>query len=130
MGKSYSYSIIVDEINVEAIKGMVISTYAKELIKTQRAVEGASQVCKRVTKAKCPVGTAKSTGKKNYKGGTLKASYTQISGIGGLESAVYTDVPYGKFVELSTYKMAAQPHLYPGFLEGAAYLMAAMGVQL
>ena len=124
------YSIGVDEISVEACKGMVISTLAKEVKKTQRAVKGASDVCLRVTKKKCPVGTPASTHKKNYVGGQLKASYTADVTLGGMQSGVYTDVLYGKFVELGTYKMAAQPHLYPGFLEGAAYLMAAMGVQL
>jgi hypothetical protein len=120
----------VDVIGVEAIKGMVISTYAKEVRKTRYAIGGAALVCQRMTKAKCPVGTPASTHKKNYVGGTLKASYQKIQSLDGLESLVFTDTLYGKYVELGTYKMAAQPHLYPGFVEGAAWLMAAMGVQL
>jgi hypothetical protein len=124
----YNYMIGVDEISVEAVKLAVMSTYAKEVLKTRNAIAGAALVCQRSTKARCPVGTEASTHKKGYVGGTLKASYTKIQSLDGLESAVFTDTLYGKFVELGTYKMAAQSHLYPGFVEGAAYLMIAMGV--
>lgn len=117
----------VDVIGVEAIKGMVISTYAKEVRKTKVAISGAATVCRNGTRKRCPVGTPASTHKKNYKGGTLKASYSAASSTDGLESIVFTDVLYGKYVELGTYKMAAQPHLYPGFLDGAIWLMAAFG---
>lgn len=127
---TYNYSIGVDEIKLEACKAMIISTYAKEVLKTRNAIAGAALVCQRATKAKCPVGTPQSTGKKGYVGGTLKKSYQKIQSLDGLESAVFTDVLYGKFQELGTYKMKAQPHLYPGFVEGASYLMAAFGIQL
>ena len=126
----YSYSIIVDEISVEAVKLVIGSTYAKELAKTRKAIGGAALVCQRSTKKRCPVGTPESTHKKNYVGGTLKASYQKVQSLDGLESAVFTDELYGKFVELGTYKMASQPHLYPGFIDGAIWLMAAMGVHL
>lgn len=126
----YSYSVIVDEISVETVKGMVLSTYAKELAKTRTAIGGAALVCQRSTKKRCPVGTPASTHKKNYVGGTLKASYQKVQSLDGLESAVFTEELYGKFVELGTCKMAAQPHLYPGFIDGAVWLMAAMGVTL
>jgi hypothetical protein len=126
----YHYSVIVDEISVEACKMLVISTYEKEVRKVKVAISGAATLCRNSTRKRCPVGTPQSTGKKGYVGGTLKKSYSAASSIDGLESVVFTDTLYGKFVELGTYKMAAQPHLHPGFVDGAIWLMAAFGVTL
>jgi len=126
----YSYSIIVDEISVEAVKMAVISTYTKEVLKTQKAVKDTAFLCAKKTKQRCPVGTPQSTHKKNYIGGVLRTSYDYLISDDELEAIVYTNIYYGKFVELGTYKMAAQPHLYPSFVDGAVWLMAAMGVQL
>lgn len=129
MAKQYDYSIGVDAIDVETIALAIIRTRKAEIARVNRAVANAAKVCQRSTKARCPVGTPQSTGKKNYKGGTLKASYDTVVGLDD-SAIVWTAVPYGKFVELGTYKMKAQPHLYPGFVDGAIWLMAALKVQL
>ena len=51
-------------------------------------------------KALCPVGTPESTGKKGYRGGTLRNSITfQVD---GKELAVGTNVEYAPYVELGT----------------------------
>jgi len=129
MTKTYDYMIGVDEISVETLALTLIRTRNAEIARVNREVVNAGKVCQRSTKARCPVGTPQSTGKKNYKGGTLKKSYYTMKGTDD-SVIVWTSVPYGKFVELGTVKMKAQPHLYPGFLDGAIYLMAALKVQL
>lgn len=128
--KQYSYSVGVDAIDVQVIKLAINSTYNKQLRQVKKSVEKAGKTCLASTKKRCPVGTPQSTGKPGYIGGTLKASYTLLQSLDGLEAIVYTDVHYGKFVELSTYKMKAQPHLYPGFVDGSLMLMDVMGVRL
>lgn len=130
MAKTYDYMIGVDAIEVDAIKLVIDSTYKKQVRQVQKAVAGAAYACQLSTKRRCPVGTPASTGKKGYVGGTLKKSYQKVQSLDGLEAIVWTDTLYGKFVELGTYKMKAQPHLYPGFVDGSIWLMANMGVQL
>lgn len=55
-------------------------------------------------KARCPVGTPESTGKKGYRGGTLRNSIThnvEISGTKGTVS-IGSNVEYAPYVELGT----------------------------
>ena len=47
--------------------------------------------------------------------GNLQSSLTKKLSADGKTGAIYTDVPYGPFVELGTYKMAAQPFMYPNW---------------
>lgn len=54
----------------------------------------------RYAKALCPVGTSESTGKKGYRGGTLRNSITHQ--VQDKELAVGTNVEYGPYVELGT----------------------------
>ena len=51
-------------------------------------------------KAKCPVGTPESTGKKGYRGGTLRNSITFE--VEGEELSVGSNVEYAPYVELGT----------------------------
>ncbi len=127
---NYNYMIGVDAIEVDAIKLVIDSTYKKQMRQVKKAVSSAATVCQESTRKRCPVGTPQSTGKKGYVGGTLRDSYTILQSLDGLEAIVFTNVLYGKFVELSTYKMKAQPHLYPGFVDGSLAFMDTMGVTL
>ena len=67
----------------------------------QRALEIIGQKLEKYAKALCPVGTVESTGKKGYRGGTLRGSITH--GIEN-EDTVYvgTNVEYAPYVELGT----------------------------
>lgn len=51
-------------------------------------------------KARCPVGTPKSTGKKGYRGGTLRNSIT--FNVEGDTLTIGTNVEYAPYVELGT----------------------------
>lgn len=66
-----------------------------------RALEIVGQKAERYAKALCPVGTPESTGKKGYRGGTLRNSITH-----GVENGdtVYigSNVEYAPYVELGT----------------------------
>lgn len=48
----------------------------------------------------CPVGTVESTGKKGYRGGTLRNSYTHV--VDGDSVTIGSNVEYAPFVELGT----------------------------
>ena len=54
----------------------------------------------------CPVGTVESTGKKGYRGGTLRNSITHT--VSGDVLSVGSNIPYSAFVELGT-----GPHFEP-----------------
>ena len=54
----------------------------------------------------CPVGTVESTGKKGYRGGTLRNSITHT--VDGDVLSVGSNIPYAAFVELGT-----GPHFEP-----------------
>lgn len=86
--------------------------FANELKKgIEAALEAVGLAAEGYAKLECPVGTPESTGIPGYIGGTLRNSIThEVSG-----DSVYigTNVEYGKFVELGTYKMAARPFLKP-----------------
>lgn len=81
----------------------------KELL---NALEGASEKimtmigikAERYAKALCPTGTAKSTGIKGYRGGTLKNSITFNVEWDGTQAGVIigSNVEYAPFVELGT----------------------------
>lgn len=78
---------------------------------TERALEKMGLAGEGFAKRLCPVGTPESTHKPGYIGGTLRNSITHRHD----ESAAYigTNVKYGPYVELGTYKMRAQPYLKP-----------------
>lgn len=78
----------------------------------EAAITAISERAERNVKAITPVGTPESTGKPGYIGGTLRNS---ISGEPQGDTAyIGTNVEYAAYVELGTYKMAAQPYLRPG----------------
>lgn len=68
----------------------------------ERAMEECAMIAESQTKVLCPVDT-----------GNLRSSYTHESDQEHM--TVGTDVEYGKYQELGTYKMTAQPHLRPSF---------------
>lgn len=67
-----------------------------------------------------PVGTPESTGKKDYRGGALKASLTfgLTTDEQGLMAVVGANTDYAAYVEIGTSKMAAQPYLLPALEAG------------
>ena len=65
-----------------------------------RALETIGQLIERYGKKLCPVGTVESTGKKGYRGGTLRNSITHE--VEEDTVAVGTNVEYGPYVELGT----------------------------
>lgn len=66
-----------------------------------RALEIIGQNAERYAKALCPVGTVESTGKKGYRGGTLRGSITH--GVTDGETVyIGTNVEYAPYVELGT----------------------------
>lgn len=65
-----------------------------------RAMEIIGQHAEKYAKAVCPVGTSESTGKKGYRGGTLRNSITHVSTSEGM--TVGSNVEYAPFVELGT----------------------------
>lgn len=69
-----------------------------------RAMEEIGIDAEKFAKALCPTGTSESTGKKGYRGGTLKNSIThKVTSDGGVASvAVGSNVEYAPFVELGT----------------------------
>lgn len=83
--------VLVD--NTEAVKGGLQSAIARALERIGLAAEG-------YAKDLCPVDT-----------GNLRNSITHTSD--GKAAYIGTNVEYGKYVELGTVKMAAQPYLRP-----------------
>lgn len=86
-----SMEITVD--NTEAVKGGLKSAFARALERIGLQAEG-------YAKDLCPVDT-----------GNLRNSITHTSD--GKAAYIGTNVEYGKYVELGTVKMAAQPYLRP-----------------
>ena len=67
---------------------------------TERALTMIGIKAEKYAKARCPVGTPESTGKKGYRGGTLRNSITfQVEGD---NLSVGTNVEYAPYVELGT----------------------------
>lgn len=83
--------VLVD--NTDAVKGGLQSAIARALERIGLAAEG-------YAKDLCPVDT-----------GNLRNSITHTSD--GKAAYIGTNVEYGKYVELGTVKMAAQPFLRP-----------------
>lgn len=77
----------------------------KELDKaTQRALMAIGIKAEKYAKALCPVGTPESTGKKGYRGGTLRNSITFTAETDDNGGTVYigSNVEYAPYVELGT----------------------------
>lgn len=67
---------------------------------TERALTMIGIKAEKYAKARCPVGTPESTGKKGYRGGTLRNSITfQVDGD---TVTIGTNVEYAPYVELGT----------------------------
>ena len=71
-----------------------------------RALETIGLKAEGYAKRLCPVGTVESTGKKGYRGGTLRNSITHT--VSGDVLSVGSNIPYAAFVELGT-----GPHFEP-----------------
>ena len=65
-----------------------------------RALEMIGLKVEGYTKQLCPVGTVESTGKKGYRGGTLRNSYTHV--VDGDTVITGSNVEYAPYVELGT----------------------------
>lgn len=92
-----SMEITVD--NTAAVKGGLKSAFARALERIGMQAEG-------YAKDLCPVDT-----------GNLRNSITHTSD--GKAAYIGTNVEYGKYVELGTVKMAAQPYLRPAAADHA-----------
>lgn len=108
----------------EYVKGLeklikTLENIPKELTpKVDAVIEDNARQIELHAKEIVPVGTPESTGIKGYIGGTLRQSiksekekeltYTVRANSTGL-------APYAPFVEFGTYKMRAQPYLYPAY---------------
>lgn len=96
-------SAVISGINakIQAMKAKVGAT-----------VQTAGLLCEGLAKANCPVDT-----------GLLRSSinYQQT---GPMSCSVGTPTKYGPYVEFGTYKMRAQPYLFPAFLETSRRLQA------
>ena len=71
-----------------------------------RALETIGLKAEGYAKKLCPVGTVESTGKKGYRGGTLRNSITHT--VDGDVLSVGSNIPYAAYVELGT-----GPHFEP-----------------
>ena len=71
-----------------------------------RALEIIGLKAEGYAKKLCPVGTVESTGKKGYRGGTLRNSITHV--VNGDVLSVGSNIPYAAYVELGT-----GPHFEP-----------------
>ena len=89
--------VLVD--NTDAVKGGLKSAFARALERIGLQAEG-------YAKDLCPVDT-----------GNLRNSITHTSD--GKAAYIGTNVTYGKYVELGTVKMAAQPYLRPAAADHA-----------
>ena len=88
----------------------VIDNSAKALAELERAKARTLEIiglkAEGYAKRLCPVGTVESTGKKGYRGGTLRNSITHV--VDGDVLSVGSNIPYAAFVELGT-----GPHFEP-----------------
>ena len=90
------YGITIEENNIPE----TLSAVDKAVWK---AFEMIGIKIEKYAKALCPTGTSASTGKKGYRGGTLKNSIThEIYEDSGPTLAVGTNVEYAPYVELGT----------------------------
>lgn len=69
---------------------------------TARALEIIGAKVEKYAKALCPVGTSESTGKKGYRGGTLRNSITHSVNEKESTVTIGSNVEYAPFVELGT----------------------------
>ena len=84
------------EVTVDNTKEVLKSLeIVKERILTMIGIKA-----EKYAKARCPVGTPESTGKKGYRGGTLRNSIT--FNVEGDVVAIGTNVKYAPYVELGT----------------------------
>lgn len=86
-------SIRITENNVDAV--------LRELQEKSYLIHEAIGIkAEKYAKARCPVGTPESTGKKGYRGGTLRNSITHNADSDKV--VIGTNVEYGPYVELGT----------------------------
>lgn len=85
--------IIIEEDNTD--KFLEEITRRKRKIHEMIGVKG-----EKYAKALCPVGTSESTGRRGYRGGTLRNSITHVADDEKVE--IGTNVEYGPYVELGT----------------------------
>ena len=102
--------------------------YIKMVLSVGKSLATAANICAKDARKNAPVGTPESTGKKGYVGGQMQNSIRQETFVSRplryYVMGVTTNVNYSKYVELGTYKMKAQPFLYPAFLKGVDALFA------
>lgn len=93
----------------EGVKIQVTKDNTDEIISSlsvavKRTLKIIGENAEKYAKALCPVGTSKSTGKKGYRGGTLRRSIThKVEKIDGVDAVqIGSNVEYAPYVELGT----------------------------
>ena len=91
--------------NITSVK--ITEDNTKEIISemekaTARALEIIGMNAEKYAKALCPVGTAESTGKRGYRGGTLRNSITHSVNEDEKTVTIGSNVEYAPYVELGT----------------------------
>ena len=92
--------------------------------KTEAQIVEAVNTTVEHAKENSPVGTPQSTGIPGYVGGTNKKSLTSDRENGG--HRVYSQSGYGGWLEIGTTKVAARPHIMPGFTSAVKDLERAL----
>lgn len=105
---------VIGVTGLDQILSQVTQHFAQTEAQIDAAVQKAGLDCEKYAKQLCPVDT-----------GNLRASLT-YENVGKYQAIVGTNVEYAEFVELGTYKMAAQPYLFPAYEDAKAELMAAL----
>ena len=82
---------------------------------TARALEIIGLNAEKYAKALCPVGTSESTGKKGYRGGTLRNSITHPVNEEEKTVTIGSNVVYAPFVELGTGPYFQKPPEWENF---------------
>lgn len=87
----------------EAIIAKIASANRTIVRRAGNAIQGAGIACQKYAKQNCPVDT-----------GRLRNSILYNT-TGNLSCTVNTTVTYAPYIEFGTYKMRAQPFLYPAY---------------
>lgn len=105
---------VIGVVGLDKIMAQVGQWMAESEARIDAAVQKAAADCERYAKDRCPVDT-----------GNLRASI-QHEKVAQFQAVTGTNTIYAPYVELGTYKMSAQPYLYPAYEQAKGELMDAL----